>query len=287
MCFDFSMNELFVSIPEEACLLMLCLSFMGAFQFIRIAKNAVIPALFTIFVPSVASNVMRYFLKLDPILILPVFIVIYTATFLSAYRIKGTMQILKVIAFTLLGVAINIILEMACQGLITAGAGLKTADLNDNILLNTVMALPIRILEFSFVCFWIYKYNDKDKDKDKISLYGIIKETKIALYGTSFLLTFFIGYIVVFSKLLIIDGQLATLSISLLAKVTMLTGILITPIISITALFTILYNAKLKDIEQKIRDSETVKTLVSIAESYAISEKYDKLECVLNDMKKL
>lgn len=282
------LNTLLVSIPEELFLLMFTLILVGEFEFWADEEcrklinrwdytRILVPTLTV----ALLSNIERYsdlnssFASLIPIVVFFILIVLTNDIFGDASAMKWTG---KALLFFILGFIILYISEFCYTSFILYGTGKTITEINNNILLNFLISLPSRLIEYSILIFLVVKR----RTLLKANIIRPIFESKITTFLTFIVVIFDFVFMFVMVKAICYEKVLVNIPSDLRTLVIM--GISLFPVINLSGLIWGLYAMKDGEIQANKVTSDCLYNLLNEITLYTNNDKFDNIKWKLNEV---
>lgn len=278
------LNTVLISIPEELYLLMFTLIMMGEFDYWKEAECKKLinswdyPRILIPTIPvALLSNILRYsgmdfpmFFFL-PIIVFYVLIVLTNDVLKDANALEwmGRALVFLVIAIITLGMA-----EFACIPLVVYGMGRSLEEVNNDILLNFLISLPVKVIQASILLYLISR-------KRTLLRGNIIKYISRNPFLTVLtVITVILDMVFLFSAYNAVVYEKMLMNISYMMQVAIITGVIIFPVLNITALIGGIYYVKNKETHHKKNAYEQLDDLLQKIKIYTNHENYDNMNSI-------
>ncbi len=288
--FNLILNILFVSIPEEICLVMIILIFLKQFEFIKvdyeiansfrfeIQKIEVIKFSIPVLIMSILSNVLKFIgVGATPVLFISILIVIIAI--IITYKLQSVSSILKSIAFTVLGFTILMISESIYIPLILYTMNKTIAEINNSFLTNFLLSLPSRLIQITIILFVLLRKTTFMKAN---LIKPIIKNKSLSIISLTTVI-FNVVLLAILGKLIIFDRILIDMPLYIQLGVIILTVSF--PFINILCLVIAIYFVANKSSQKEhtarveFNDSlEKIKVFASLGKYEEVKIMLDRLD---------
>ena len=282
------LNTILVSIPEELFLTMFTLIAMGEFDYWceEECKKLINPWDYSrILVPTIVIslllNIFRYYNinnLINNIISFIVYFALLAITNEILHEPKAFRWMLKAILCFLLGFIIVGLSEMIYIPFVLYSTGLSIKEINNTVLINFFVTIPIRIIQYSILIFNIVR-------KRTILRGNIIKQITSSPLITTITFTTIILNLLFLSTMYnaIINHELLHKT-SLLMKLTIIVGVILVPIINISSLMWGIYHTANHAAKKKKNASDTLFNLVDNIKIYMNNREYDNIAWKLNEI---
>jgi len=282
------LNTIFVSIPEELFLTMFTLILMGEFDYWceEECKKLINPWDYSrVLIPTIVTalivNIFRYYNINNLISNIIPFIVYFSLLAITneiLHEPKAFKWMLKAVLCFLLGFIILCISEMMYLPFVLYNIGLSIKEVNNNILMNFFVSIPIRIIQYSILLFTIVKKRTTLKG-------NILKQITSSPLITTITFT---SIILNLSFLLIINNAIINHQLlhktPLLTKIVVVVGIVLTPIINISSLIWGIYLSVNRIVKKQKDVSSSLYNLVDNIKTYINNNEYTNVTWKLNEV---
>ena len=281
------LKTVFVSIPEEFFLVMFTLILVGEFDYWEEAECKRLINRFDyvrVFLPTVVgallSEILRYMGYRSGIIQFIPFIIMYILIALTNDIISDANS-LKWMAKTLISLMLGILLvgisEFIYTPFVLKIADLTMVEVNNSFLLYFALSLPIRIIQFSILLYFVCKKRTTLKG-------NFIKPLLNPVLSGIFCLILFLNilFLELVYKAIAIKGMFITDSHESLIIV--LIGIVLFPMINIFGTLWGFYHIKDKDISDKKLASDKLHILQKKIELYTNNVSYDNVTWKFNEI---
>ncbi len=281
-------NTLFVSIPEEIYWVMFTLILVGEFDY---WKDPECKKLFhrydygRILIPAISvallSNIFRYTGFNSGLSSLITFIILYIAIVLTN-DIFGDSSALKwmgkIFIFLILGIITIGITELLYVPLILYGTDLTMKTINNDMLLNFLISLPSRFIQYSLLLYLIVK--KRTSLKGNIFKHIIARPTLLAL--TSLFVTLNLLFLWIMNKLIMFEKILIDFSYTM--QMLIIIGIIIFPIINISTFVWSIYYIKNREVKNKRIIKERLQEILNKLDYHTYKEDWSNTKWKLNEI---
>lgn len=287
--FKIIINTIFVSIPEEVFFVLFTYVLMGEFDQ---WKDEDCKKLFQpwdyarILVPAVSaaliSNILRYtgagegFISSGTLLVLIIGIVAMGDIFNNARVAKW---IGEVILFIFLAAICAAIMELAFIPFVVYGINKPLAEINNNMLSNFLLTIPLKIMQYSLLAYMIAR----KRSLLRARIIKMITENRVLLVIILIALFTDVSFLVFMNKLVCYDNVLTSLSIML--RLVTIICICLFPILNLLAIVWCTYLVKNNEAINKKEASDKIKNVVAQINSYMESGDYVNVKWTLNGFK--
>lgn len=285
------LNTILVSIPEEFYLIMFTLILMGEFDY---WKEEECKKLFDrwdyirVFVPVVigalTSNVLRYS-GMDVNLVTVISMMVFFIAIILTGDIWGDASALKWIGkafiFLLLGILSIMVIEFMFIPLFLYGLKESLHEINQNIMLNFVMTLPLKIVQFTILGFLFAK----KRTIIKVDLGEYIFKNRFFSMIFFFVMLFNFIFMLIMYKVVIYEGVLSEFTISL--QIALNACIFSFPILNISFLIWEIYYIKNQETYKQKIVAKHLKELINEMNIYTNNERYDNIKWKIHEMEKV
>ena len=281
------LNTLLVSIPEEFFLVMFTLILVGEFEIWKepeckklIHKYDYERILIPTIVSALLSNVLRYSgLNYDAtsvITILAVFILVIITNDIfgdaSALKWIGKCFVFLILACIIVGIS-----EFLYVPLVVYGTGKPIQEINQNIIVNFLVSLPSRMLQYIILIYLIYH-------KRTLLKGSIIKHIllfPVPLLITSLIVFFNLVFYIIAYNLIIYDRVLANLTN--IIQVVVIVGVVLFPILNILGMAWLACYIKDREVNDRRIASTKLCDLLDKMELYSNSSNYGNIKWKLKE----
>jgi hypothetical protein len=159
-------------------------------------------------------------------------------------------------------------------------SGKTVIELNNNIILNFLVSIPSRIMEYTILAFLIIK-------KRTILKANILKpvfESRISVFLTLTALIFDLMFMLTMVKIITYEKILNNISEKL--QIIIILGITLFPLINLSALIWGFYNIKNRELKDKKMASDKINDIVAEINLYTDTDKYDNIKWKLYEISK-
>ena len=281
------LNTLLVSIPEEFFLVMFTLILVGEFEIWKepeckklIHKYDYERILIPTIVSALLSNVLRYSgLNYDAtsvITILAVFILMIITNDIfgdaSALKWIGKCFVFLILACIIVGIS-----EFLYVPLVVYGTGKPIQEINQNIIVNFLVSLPSRMLQYIILIYLVYHKRTLLKG----SILKHILLFPVPLLITSLIVFFDLVFYIIACNLIIYKRILVNLTI--ISQVTIIVGIILFPMLNIFCMTWLVWYIKNKEENNKRIASEKLSNLLKEMEIYTDNPKRGNVKWKLKE----
>lgn len=281
------LNTLFVSIPEELFLVMFTLILVGEFDYWKEPECKRLIHKFDyvrILVPTVAgallSNILRYTgiesgtIQIFMPIASYILIVLTNDIFGDANRFKW---ILKALIFYMIGILLIIISEFIYMPFILYKTGLTVKTINSNILMNFLLSLPSRAIQYSILIYFV--------SKKRTLLKGRMFRYILPIPTLSIILLFIILFNSVFFGIMLnsIVFNKALVNMPSPSQIFIITGIVVFPLFNIIGLFYSIYYVKNRELSERKILSNRLYIILKNIKLYTKNKNYDNITWKINE----
>jgi len=230
---------------------------------------------------ALPSNIFRYY-EINNIITNIAPLIIFLTTLALTNEIfnepKAFKWMLKAILCFLLSFIILGLSEMIYIPFVLYSTGLSLKEINNNVLMNFFVSIPVRTLQYSILIFNIIR-------KRTILRGNIIKQITSSPLITTITFTTIILNLLFLSTMYnaIIKHELLHKT-SLLMKLTIIVGVVLVPIINISSLVLGIYHTANHAAKKKKNASDTLFNLVDNIKAYMNNREYDNVAWKLNEI---
>ena len=282
------LKTVFVSIPEEFFLVMFTLILVGEFDYWKEAECKRLINRFDyvrVFLPTITgallSEILRYMGYRSGIFQFIPFIIMYILIALTNDIVSDANSLrwmAKTFIFLMSGILIIGISEFLYTPFVLHKANLSLAKVNDSFLLYFLLSLPMRLIQFSILLYFVCKKRTLLKGK---LLKPILSNPVLAvIFGLILFLN--ILFLELVYKAIVVNGMFVVNSHELLTIV--LIGIVLFPMINISGTLWGFYHMKNKDTSEKKIASDKLHILQKEIELYSNSGSYDNIVWKFNEI---
>ena len=282
------LKTVFVSIPEEFFLVMFTLILVGEFDYWKEAECKRLINRFDyvrVFLPTITgallSEILRYMGYRSGIFQFIPFIIMYILIALTNDIVSDANSLrwmAKTFIFLMSGILIIGISEFLYTPFVLHKANLSLAEVNDSFLLYFLLSLPMRLIQFSILLYFVCKKRTLLKGK---LLKPILSNPVLAvIFGLILFLN--ILFLELVYKAIVVNGMFVVNSHELLTIV--LIGIVLFPMINISGTLWGFYHMKNKDTSEKKIASDKLHILQKEIELYSNSGSYDNIVWKFNEI---
>lgn len=281
-------NTLFVSIPEEIYWVMFTLILAGEFEYWKEPEckklihswdygRILIPAV----IAALLSNILRYagldfgFISLIPLAVCYIAIVLTNDVFGDASALKwmGRVFIFFIIGFMSIGIS-----EFIYVPFILYGTGKTIQEINNDILINFLVSIPAKIIQFSILLYFV----SRKRTLLKGNLFSHIFSSPVLSVLSSMIIAFDLSFLFIAYKLIVYEEILV--NIPHVSRFTIIVGVILFPILNISAFIWGVYYMKNREMIDKKAACEKLVSLLNEIKSYANNENYDNIKWKLNEL---
>lgn len=281
-------NTLLNSIPEELFVVLFVYILMGEFDHWKDKdckklfhswdySRILVPAIFS----AIVSNVLRYggasssIVSFGTIFSLFISIVAMGDIFNNARALKW---IGEVLLFLLLGSMCIAIIEFPYLYILVMGMGKSLTLINNNMLLNFLISIPMKILQF-IIIFYLILYK---RSLLKTRMVSMIFTSQILMILTVITFTANFSFLVIMLKVFCYDNAFGYSATEF--QLIILIGIYIFPIANIFSLLGSIYFVKNRETAHKKAIYERIKTIVEEIREYPIKGSHENINWHLNGL---
>lgn len=310
-----ALNTVTVSLLEEIFTTTVCLLLLIKFGLfitdqglkdygvLSLKPKSVKRFLTAVLIPALASNIARYVFQASPNMVFLIFLISMTIGIVCVYKL-GYIKNINILKFKIklplikkgyevclciLGaVFANLIIEMPYSYLGLFLLGKSVSQMNSDILLNTIMALPERLIEFTVLALYIIRLRSKaNQNEIYVDLFRTIKRNKALLCFGIGTMAFNIFWLISWGTVFTIYRYSIGLSLPLMIHAIWLVGIVLVPTFIIIAFVFCVYFLRKDEIREASLYKKRLKSYTNIARIYTQKQKYDKISSTLDDIEKL
>jgi len=282
------LNSVFVSIPEEFFLTMFTLIAMGEFDYWQEeeCKKLINPWDYSrVFVPTVVTallvNIFRYY-KVNIIIgnIIPiiVFFILLSITNEILHEAKALKWILKAILCFLLGFIILGISEMLYLPFVIYSTELSMQKINNSILMNFLLSLPSRFIQYFILIFLIIRKRTLLKG----NIVKYIISNPLITFITFTIVIFNLSFLAIMYNAIIYRNLLTHLSF--LIRSIIIVTVQLLPIINIASLIWGIYHTANHAATKQKDASDTLYNLADNIKVYINNSEYNDIAWKLNEI---
>ncbi len=281
-------NTLLVSIPEELFWVMFTLVAMGEFEYWREEECKKLLNEWDyvrVFVPVISvaliSNILRYsgldfgFISFIPLIIMYVTIVL-TGDILNDAKAVRWMG--RAFVFMMLGYIIMGISEITYVPFILYGTGKTINEINQNLLLNFLLTLPSRAIQYTILIYFIAKKRTLLKG----NVFNHIFSSTLLTVSITILTVF--DFFVLFFAVKIIVYERVLIDMPLVSQIISTSMIVLFPIVNLCGLIWCVYYVENRAAESKKQASEKLEELREEIKAYTNNANYDNIMWKLNEI---
>jgi hypothetical protein len=227
-------NTIFVSIPEEAFIVIMTLVFLKRFDMldVRMWKHCLKWIMVATLPVAIMINVFRYIIIIPrPMMSVITFIlmIILIVFILIKNSYNFTKKIIfKTIIFTILSFIIVGLIELLYYPLLLSLLHKPLVFFNNNILYNLLLAIPTRILQLCIVVFILIKKNNKIQ----VNLFDTIVKNKF--FTNSFLIIICSIVLVIIYVAKLVNSDNILINLKIIDQLIIIMAVTSVPIILIT-----------------------------------------------------
>lgn len=158
------LNIILTSIPEEIFITLFILILLGRYDYLdkdRWKDNVPKILLISVFPIAIISNINLEIIKISANMNLLINIVLFTIaiSILHLHKIKNIKQILKVLLITMVGLMLFMLSEIITIVIVTYGLHASIESFNQSAILNFILFIPERLIQYGFLLYVIIKKN--------------------------------------------------------------------------------------------------------------------------------
>jgi len=284
------LNTILVSIPEELFLTMLTLILMGEFDYWceEECKKLINPWDYSrLLVPTISvalpSNIFRYY-EINNIITNIVPLIIFLTTLALTNEVfnepKAFKWMLKAILCFLLSFITLGLSEMIYIPFVLYSTGLSIKEINNNVLINFFVSIPVRALQYSILIFNIVR-------KRTILRGNIIKQitsSSLILIITFFAIILNLSFLSIMNNAIINHQLLHKAPLSI--KLTIVIGVVLVPITNISSLIWGIYHSASRVAEKQKDVFNSLYNLADNIKTYMENNEYNNVTWKLNEISK-
>lgn len=281
-------NTLLVSIPEELFLVMFILIMLGEFEYWKedeckkIINNwdysrILIPTI----VAALLSNILRYTI-VDFDISTPVSIIVFYILIILTNDIFGDASCAKwmgkAFIFLIFGSLIMFVIEFSYIPFVLYSSGKSINEINNDVMLNFVVSIPSRLIEFIIIAVFIIKKRTLMKAK----IIGLIFENRILATFTIVIAIFSFSIALLMAKLIGYEKVLGNITPSL--RFIIIIGICIFPIINISGLVWCVYYVENRAFQKQKVTRDKLNNILNNVKICTANDNYDTIKWKLNEI---
>ncbi|MHB8065467.1 MAG: hypothetical protein ACYDG2_23110, partial [Ruminiclostridium sp.] len=268
------LNTFLVSFPEEIFLIMFTLILVGEFEYWKEPECKRLINRFDyvrVFLPAIVcaliSNTLRYYglssgiFQFLPFIIMYILIVFTNDIFGDASALKW---MVKTFIYFALGFLIIGLIEFIYIPFLLYSTDMTLPEMNNNFILYFTLALPVRLLQFSIILYFVCRKRTLLKGK---LLMPILSNPILSVIFSSLLLINILFLELVY-RAIFFDGILVTISPTSLSLI--LTGVVLFPMLNISGLLWGFYHLRDKETKDKKTATDKLDILLNKIELYTI-----------------
>ncbi|MCX7921411.1 MAG: hypothetical protein N3B21_05225 [Clostridia bacterium] len=268
-------NIILVSIPEEVFLTAFTLLLLKRLELPYDISKLLLPVVGV----AVISNILRYKgVNINTVFLLSILILFLLI--LVTDKVNRRREVLRAFACLLLSISILQILELSYTPLIFYATNKTFSDFNNSIILNFIITIPERIVEFSLV-IWLHK---KRNDYPQINIFRKFLRSKSLMILTIIILIANTLYLFLACRLIGYDKILISLSIS--DQLAIIIGVLTFPILNLAALWALVHKISSEDLNENLFFKTRLVLLIDSIKRYTKNGEYENIYTLLEDVKR-
>jgi len=286
-------NIAFVSIPEETFIVMFTLVLLKRFENIKVDRlmeeeisgykeyskiflmQDIKKMAFMIIFSATITNIMRFF-RIDSTLILLTGYLCIVVSILLLYR--KYFNAFKVLLCTACCLLIFMLIEALYFPLLLSALGKDIIDINNNIWMNFMYALPERVVEYSILIYALMK----KASFSQLRLARIILNNRFITGAFFATLVINIAFLLVMGKLIGFDRILSELSLVVQSAIVVM--VIAFPILNISAFILTLYHIFNKEEHVRYMIRENIESFVYDMKIFTENGNYNKVNELINEM---
>ena len=282
------LNTLLVSIPEELFWIMLTLVAMGEFEYWREEEckklinkwdysRVLIPAVSV----ALTSNILRYsgldfgFISFIPLIIMYITIVLTGDILNDAKAVKwmGRAFIFMMLGYIVIGAS-----EFVYIPFILYSTGKTMQEINQDLLLNFLVTLPARAIQYTILIYLIAKKRTLLEGKAFKHIFSstLLTVSTAMLTVFNFLILFFAGKVIVYERVLI--------NMPLVSQVISVILVVLFPIVNLCGLIWCLYYVENRAVQKQKKAFEKLQEIREEIRTYTNNANCDNIMWKLNEV---
>ena len=278
-------NIILVSIPEEIFLVMFTLILLRQFDFLeskkegegKFKKRDIFEISIPVLCVALITTILRY-CKIDPNYILFSSVLILFICVVIVFKQWTIIGMAKTFFASLISCFTLILIEFTYVPLLYYVIHRTYTDFNNSTLLNFIIAIPERIIEYSLVAFFLIR----KATFLKANFFKTIVSSKTLTIIAICIIVFNMVAFSAIGKLIWFDRILINYSLSI--QVIMVVTVFLFPILNITAFLAAIYYIRNKEMYRSFLTKEIMNRLTEDLWSYTNNRDFDKIELTLKDM---
>lgn len=282
------LNTIFVSMPEEIYVVMFTLILTGEFDYWQFKgykklinkgdwSKILIPS--TVF--AIMSNIFRYtglnhgIYSIIPFIIMFILIILTNEILKDGNPSRWIKRTLLIYIIAILSVGLS---ELIFIPIILYATNMTMVEINNNILLNFLVSLPAKTIQYLVLIHFIIK--KRTYLKGNILKLFSIGRTLSNLF--IFIVFLNLGFLAIMYNMIIYNKALD--HFSYIYKSIIIIGVLIVPILNIIGFIWGIYYVHNKALIKNKNTSDSIEKLLNDLTTYTNSKKYETIEWKLNEI---
>jgi hypothetical protein len=282
------LNTLLVSIPEEIYLVMLTLILIGEFDYWKEEECKRIINKWDysrILIPSVIValllNIFQYAIGETFVSSLICFFVFYVLIALTNDILKDARPfkwLAKAFIFLVVGQISLAITEIIYVPFVINATGKTVAEINNNILLNFMLSLPSRLIQYTFLAILV----NRKRKRGKESFFVYLTSNQVLLLILSIVVIFDLLFMIVMYYAIVVRGALS--GMSYIMEFVTIICVTMLPLLNISAMLWASFYIKNQEMNEKKNTLIMLNEVLDTLDNYSKEENYENITWKLNEI---